>query len=176
MERIKLIAPNIEYADEIMAFRDELLALNESFAGCNGLRKSQTCEEWLEYLGKMSSEETCLSGLVPSDTLIYVRENDNRLLGMIDVRRRINNPTLSTWGGHIGYTIRPSERQKGYAKRMLGEALMFCKNNNYTNILITCNGDNFASERTIIANGGVLENEISIDGRKVKRYWITLGE
>ena len=174
MEQIRLIVPNIEYADEIMSFRDELLSLNESFAGCNGLRKSQTCKEWLEYLAKMSSEETCPTELVPSDTLIYVRNEDKRVVGIIDIRRHINSPALSTWGGHIGYTIRPSERQKGYAKRMLHEALRFCKDNNKTNILITCNGDNFASERTIIANGGVFEKEISIDRKTIKRYWITL--
>ena len=171
---IRLIVPKIEYADEIMAFRNELLFLDENFAGCNGLRKSQTCEEWLEYLRKMSSEKTCPSGLVPSDTLIYVREDDNCVVGMIDIRRHINSPVLSTYGGHIGYTIRPSERRKGYAKRMLRDALLFCRENGHTNILITCNSNNYASERTILANGGVLENEIIIDGNCIKRYWVSL--
>ena len=107
MEKMKLITPKIEYSDEIISFRNELLALNESFAGCSGLKKSNTCEEWLEYLQKMSFEETCPPNLVPSDTLIYVREDDKRVVGMIDIRRHINNPVLSTWGGHIGYTVRP---------------------------------------------------------------------
>lgn len=169
-----LIRPTMEYANQIMAFRDELLVLDESFAGCNGLRKSQTCEEWLEYLQKMSSEETCPSGLVPSDTLIYVRENDECVVGIIDIRRHINSPVLSSWGGHIGYTVRPSERRNGYAKRMLSEALKFCRENGYTNILITCNSNNLASERTILANGGVLENEIIVNDSRIKRYWISL--
>ena len=174
MKLIKLIEPNIEYADEIMAFRGELLGLNESFAGCNGLQNSQTCEEWLEYFRKMSSEKTCPSGLVPSDTFIYVREDDKCVVGMIDIRRHINNSVLSTWGGHIGYTVRPSERQKGYGKKMLREALRFCKEKGHTNVLITCNSNNYASERTILANSGKLENEICADGRIIKRYWITL--
>ena len=174
MEQIRLTVPDIEYADEIMTFRDELLASDESFAGCNGLRKSQTCEEWLEYLRKMSSEETCPSGLVPSDTFIYVRENDKRVVGIIDIRRHINSSVLCTWGGYIGYTVRPSERRNGYAKRMLNDALQFCKENGHSNILITCNSNNYASERTILANGGVLENEINIDGRRIKRYWVSL--
>ncbi len=174
MKLIRLIVPNIEYADEIMAFRGELLVLDENFAGCSGLQKNQTCEEWLEYLQKMSSEDTCPSGLVPSDTFIYVREDDKRVVGMIDIRRHINNSVLNTWGGHIGYTVRPSERQNGYAKKMLRDALRFCKEKGHTNILITCNSNNYASERTILANGGKLENEICVNGRKIKRYWITL--
>ena len=169
-----LIKPTIEYSDDIMLFRSELLALNESFAGCNGLKKSDTCREWLEYLQKMASEESCPPGLVPSETLIYVREYDKRVVGMIDIRRHINTPVLSTWGGHIGYTVRPSERQKGYAKSMLHDALRICENSGYKSVLITCNNENIASEKTIRANGGVFDSEIYIDGRYIKRYWITL--
>ncbi len=157
-----------------MMFRDELLALDESFAGCNGLRKSQTCEEWLEYLQKMSSDATCPSGLAPSDTLIFVRTDDKSVVGIIDIRRHINNSVLSLWGGHIGYTIRPSERRNGYAKRMLCDALRFCHENGYKKILITCNSENFASEKTILANGGVYESEVEVDGRKIKRFWVGL--
>ncbi len=174
MSELKLVRPTSEYADEIMAFRNELLLLDESFAGCNGLRKCKTCEEWLEYLQQMSSEETCPSGLVPSDTLIYVREEDKSVIGMIDIRRHIDSPVLSMWGGHIGYTVRPSVRKKGYAKRMLRDALMFCKLGGNKNILITCNSNNYASQKTILANGGVFENEICVDGETVKRYWVTL--
>lgn len=174
MGDITLIKPSMDYADQIIEFRDELLALDESFAGCNGLRECQTAEEWLEYLNKISSEETCPTGLVPSDTLLYVNKNDNRAVGIIDIRRHINNPVLSSWGGHIGYTVRPSERRNGYAKRMLCDALEFCRKNGYEKILITCNSDNLASERTILANGGVLENEISVNDSRIKRYWISL--
>ena len=35
-----------------------------------------------------------------------------------------------------------------------------------------CNRDNAASARTIVKNGGVLENEILEDGVPVQRYWI----
>ena len=174
MSNIVLVKPSMEYAEQIIALRNELLALNESFAGCNGLKKSQTCEEWLEYLEIVSSEETCPKGLAPSDTFLYVRKADGRVVGIIDIRRHINNPVLSSWGGHIGYTIRPCERQKGYAKRMLSEALKICRKNGHRKILITCNSNNYASERTILANGGKLENEICVNGRKIKRYWITL--
>lgn len=38
---------------------------------------------------------------------------------MIDLHHHINHPILGTWGGHCGYSVRPSERGKGYAKEML---------------------------------------------------------
>lgn len=174
MSKLALIRPSMEYANQIMAFRNELMAMNESFAGCNGLRKSQTCEEWLEYLQKMASEETCPSDLTSSDTFVYVREDDKCVVGVIDIRRHINSSVLSSWGGHIGYTVRPSERRKGYAKRMLSEALRICRENGHKRILVTCNSNNYASERTILANGGVFENEINVEGRSIKRYWISL--
>ncbi len=174
MSDIILIKPSIDYAEQIMELRDELLALNESFAGCNGLRKCQTSEAWLEYLDKLSSEETCPTGLVPSDTFIYIRKTDRRVVGIIDIRHHINSPVLSTWGGHIGYTVRPSERRNGYAKRMLCDALQFCRKNGYKKILITCNSDNYASEKTIVSNGGVYESKVELNDRVVKRFWVTL--
>ena len=41
-------------------------------------------------------------------------------------------------------------------------------------MLVTCDEGNVASERTIIAGGGVYENTIDVDGDKMKRYWIAV--
>ena len=40
-------------------------------------------------------------------------------------------------------------------------------------LLVTCNINNQASEKTILANGGVFEKTIDVDGSQIKRYWIT---
>lgn len=79
-----------------------------------------------------------------------------------------------TWGGHMGYSIRPCERNKGYAKEMLRLNLQNCRDRNMDRVMITCSRDNIASEKTIIANGGIFEKEIYVDGEYIKRYWITL--
>jgi predicted acetyltransferase len=79
---------------------------------------------------------------------------------------------LETWGGHCGFSVRPSERGKGYAKEMLRLNIENSKILGIEKLLITCDVENIASEKTILANGGVYEKTIEVDGCKIKRYWI----
>ena len=57
---------------------------------------------------------------------------------------------------------------------MLRQNLANCHRLGIEKVLITCDDDNYASEKTILANGGVLEGEIEVDGEMIKRFWITL--
>lgn len=75
---------------------------------------------------------------------------------------------------HIGYSVRKDERRKGYATQMLSLALEECRKMHIMRVLITCNKLNIASARTIMNNGGVLEDEIRTAERITQRYWITL--
>ena len=176
MESIQLIRPTIEYGAEIMLFRAELLAAADSdaFAGCGSLRQCETAGAWLSALAALRHSETGPAGMTPADTYLAVRFSDGRIVGIIDLRHHIRSPVLSLWGGHMGYTVRPSERGKGYAKQMLRLNLENCRKRNMDRVMITCSRENTASERTILANGGVLEKEIEVDGQIIKRYWITL--
>ena len=176
MEEIILKRPSIEYGEDIMRLRQEIIDANDhdSFAGCGSLSKCETIEEWLSILAERENADTCPEGSVPSNTYIAVRISDNRIVGIIDLRHHINHPILSLWGGHIGYSIRPSERNKGYAKEMLRQNIHNCKDRGIDKVMITCCRDNLASERTILSNGGVFEKEVCVDGDYIKRYWITL--
>mgnify|MGYP003483091531 CR=1 FL=1 len=92
----------------------------------------------------------------------------------IDLRHHINHPILGTWGGHCGYSVRPCERRKGYAKEMLRLNILNAKALGIPKLLVTCHDNNIASEKTILANGGLFEKTIDVDGRNIKRYWITV--
>ena len=180
MDQITLIEPQKKYADDIWEFRQEILecdAENEDqFAGCISLDVSKSAEEWIKICELRKSEETCgeVGTTVPSHMYLAVRKKDDRVVGVIDLRHHINHPILGTWGGHCGYSVRPSERGKGYAKEMLRLNIQNAKSMGIEKLLITCGIKNEASEKTILASGGVYEKTIDIDGCKMKRYWITV--
>ncbi len=180
MKRIELVEPQNKYADDIWEFRREILEYDadneDKFAGCMSLDVSKSADEWVELCKLRTSEETCRqTGVdVPSNIYLAIRKSDNKLVGVIDLRHHINHPILGTWGGHCGYSVRPSERGNGYAKDMLCLNIKNAKSLGIDKLLITCNIINKASEKTILANGGVYEKTIDVDGCKMKRYWITV--
>lgn len=176
MDKIRLLTPTKEYSEDIMKFRSEIIKAGDKdlFAGCGNLGECSTAEVWIDNISILKNPDTCPDGFVTSDTYIAVRKSDNRIVGVIDLRHHINHPILGLWGGHIGYSVRPSERNKGYAKEILRLNLQNCKRRNIVKVMITCKRGNTASEKTIIANGGVFEKEIFVDGEYIKRYWITL--
>ena len=91
----------------------------------------------------------------------------------MNIRHSLNEYLLK-YGGHIGDGIRPSERRKGYATKMIALALEECKKLGIDRVLITCNKANIGSAKSIINNGGTLENEVIKDNDIMQRYWITL--
>ena len=83
---------------------------------------------------------------------------------------------LLRFGGHVGYAVRPSERNRGLATQILRQGLALAKAAGFERILCVCNADNYASEKVILKNGGALENELYDPDEKVmvKRFWIQL--
>ena len=115
------------------------------------------------------------NGVVQATQFIYIRENDDKIVGMIQIRHYFND-FLKKYGGHIGYSVRPTERRKGYAKEMLGDALTFCKELGMSKVLVTCLRDNTGSRKTILANGGIYESTVQLpdSNEYLERYWISL--
>ena len=173
MEKIILIKPGLSYADEIIKYKEEALFEKAIINSSISLEKFSSVEGWLEELEMKSSENTIPEGLVPSTTYLAVREKDNYIVGMIDIRHYLNE-FLKQFGGNIGYDVRKSERNKGYAKQMLKLALEKCKDLKMKKVLITCDEDNIASEKVILSAGAKFEDIRSLDGKNKKRFWIDL--
>lgn len=173
MDKIKLISPNLNLKDQIEEYKREFIVNSDSMDGCAGLGDVENFEEWIQILKDNSDVKTVRDGFVTSSTYLAVRELDNKIVGMIDIRHFLND-YLKIFGGHIGYSVRKSERKKGYAKMMLSLALEECRKINISRVLITCSKDNIPSMKTILSQNGELENEILKGDKITCRYWIDL--
>ena len=112
-------------------------------------------------------------GLVEDSTFFALDVERNKMVGAINIRHKLNDYLLN-YGGHIGDGVRPSERKKGYATKIIGLALKECQKLNIDKVLLVCDKDNIGSAKSIKNNGAILENEIVKDGKTVQRYWIEI--
>jgi len=125
------------------------------------------------YLENLEVKEAS-EGKVPDSVFFLLDTERDKLLGAVNIRHYLNEKLLKE-GGHIGDGIRPSERRKGYATEMIRLALNECRKLGIEKVLMTCDKDNIASAKSIINNGGILENEfVNSDGVIEQRYWITI--
>lgn len=174
-EELELIFPTKEYKNQIEEYLQEHFDNGEyELNGTGGLDRIKNFDEWLEKIqtdvNKEFNENT-----VPATLFMGVRKSDNKVVGLLQIRHKLNKKLLKNCG-HIGYGVRPSERRKGYVSEMLRLSLIECKKLGINRVLVCCYEDNVGSRKAIINNGGVLENEFETeDGKHIdQRYWISL--
>lgn len=152
----------------------ELIPGIDRFEGIRDLENVDSCsfEEWVDNLEKSKDEKNLPENYSPH-TLYLAINDDEELVGAIGLRWK-EVPALMTFGGLIGYSIRPTKRGKGYASQMLKLALEKFKDTDIKNVLISCKDFNIASKRVIEKNGGIFESvyENNEDGYNYLRYWI----
>lgn len=148
MEKFKLIRPNLEYKNQAIEYINELYEYNSPINGVGGLsRYLDNYEGWLE---KLEQDRTSIitEDRVPAETLFLIRENDNKLIGSINMRLALNKNVEKHYG-HIGYCIRPTERLKGYNKINLYLALLFFQKYGLKRVMLACDKENLGSAKTI---------------------------
>jgi len=167
---IKLVKLSEQYKDQLFEMMDEWTAVNEKIVPY-AIRKNDY-HNFEYYLENLEIKEE-IDGKVPDTTLFCLDVDRNIFVGAVNIRHYLNEAMLLN-GGHIGDGIRPSERRKGYATKMIGLALEECKKLGIDKVLMVCDKNNIGSAKSIMNNGGVLENEVVVDGITEQRYWITL--
>ena len=162
MERLYFETPCPGRKEDAIDYIREFHEYQSDINGSGGLdRFTDDYEGWLEKLeldrARIPNEEK-----VPARTFFLVRETDRRIVGMINIRLCLNE-RLSRFGGHMGYSIRPTERGKGYNKVNLYLGLKFCHTHGIDKVFLDADLNNPASWRTMEALGGVRIREYDDD-------------
>lgn len=174
MNTIKLVAPTLDMESAASDYIREHAEHNEPDLHGAALLEKLSYADWIKQLENNSKEETVTPGWVQSSTFFGIRESDGKIIGVIDIRHKLND-FLREYGGHIGFGVRPTERRKGYASEMLQLALQYSKTIGLEKVMLACYKENEASRNTILKHGGKLEREFThTDGKEVQVYWITL--
>ena len=164
MDKFYLKTPQAELKSDIIDCLDEFRKYNSDLNGFGMLARVSTelsFEEALEQCLSMSnSDYSWAHGRCPNKVFLLIRESDNRIVGNIQVRWDITNEMLQ-FVGHIGYSIRPTERRKGYNKINLYLGLIEAKKLGLKSCVIGCDASNIGSDKTTQALGGrLLRSEI----------------
>jgi len=178
MQPLTLVQPSEEHETIVMDYRRELLDAGENMIhGAPFLEEFEDYSQWLRLARCDFSVSPKTKGWVDATTLLALSEDDSKMVGIINIRHRLTE-YLQKFGGHVGFSVRPGEREKGYATDILHQALDYCKQDlGLTEVMLGCHTENEASRRTIVKCGGVLECErLYEDGKPMQVYWIKLGK
>lgn len=157
---MRFVFPTLAYKEKAIDFINEFYLYNSEINGSGSLHRflsESSYEEWVKKVISDIDIANVPEDKVPELTYFYVNDN-GKIVGMINIRLQLND-FLRTEGGHIGYSVRPTERGKHYATDMLHDALKFCRRIGLNEIIITCDKSNTASAKVITNNGGTIDAE-----------------
>ena len=168
--KLRLVRVSNQYCDQIKDMLDEWNATGEKIVPY-AIRRIDY-RDFARYCDNLEITDAS-GGFVPDSTFFCLDEERDMIVGAVNIRHYLNESLLLN-GGHIGDGVRPSERRKGIATKMIALALDECKKLGIEKVLMVCDKENVGSAKSIQKNGGILENEIEVDGVIEQRYWIEL--
>lgn len=170
---IQLVKPSVVYKDSFLDAWDEMKTESDKSSWIYGRFDSfDPKNDFSSYVNELNRR--CLeppANHVTGDVYWAVLENE--VVGRIALRHDLNED-LKNVGGHVGYIVRPSYRGRGIASEMLRQILMTETARNISKLLLTCDPDNLASQRTIEKNGGIFTSSYESGQIKKTHYWINM--
>lgn len=170
----KLVKPNLDHKKKYLDYLEDWG--DQSMTPLTSDIKDMSYEDLLSYFYQAEHDINLPRGYVPDSNYFFVDDN-NEIFGFVNIRHYLNDILLKI-RGHIAYGIRPSKRGMGLSKTMLKLALEKAKEKGINRVLMVCDKSNVASAKAIIANNGILENEVYdvTDHEIIQRYWIDLSD
>lgn len=167
---LNFVLPSDNDRDNVLDFYREIEANGDE---CIGMGNYRDYDAWLTGMQNRHTGKNLPEGYVREN--FYLCYEGECLVGVFSLKFTLTDFLLN-YGGHIGYAVRPTARNRGIATQMLRQGLSLAKQFGFSEILCVCNEDNYASEKVILNNGGILENTLFDADEKVtvKRYWIRL--
>ena len=169
---LKLVRPTLEMKQAALDFKQEFFDNGERVInGSEMLDNMDNYEEWLSSVTDNRFGETVNPNWVVTDTFFAVDGNE-KIVGIIDLRHTLND-FLKDFG-NSGYSVRPSERKKGYATKMLAMIKQVAKEVGLNKLQLSVERDNSPSVKTIVNNGGVYERSFEFFGEMADVYMVEL--
>lgn len=169
---IKLIRPSKELKEKALAFKKEFFDNNESVInGSELLDKTEDYDQWLAAVTANTNPQTVNPVWVLTDTFFAVDDYE-KIVGIIDLRHELNDFLKDC--GHCGYSVRPSERRKGYATEMLRQLKNVAKDSGMKDLQLAVERSNESSVKTILKNDGVYERTFEFENQPADVYKIKL--
>ena len=170
---IYLVRPNIQLKEQALDYREEHFKNGEKVInGSELLDQIENYEEWLSSVTLNTAPKTVNENWVVTDTFFALRKSDNMIIGVIDLRHTLNDYLKDF--GNCGYSVRPSERKKGYATEMLHQLIKVAKKIGMKELQISVEKTNIGSIKVIEKNGGVYERSFTYENELADIYKISI--
>lgn len=158
--------PELKDKNEIIAYIEDHYSHNEKSLSASNMLTSSKFEDWIQKIHDNVTKPDDIWG--KSYTLLAFNDN-KKLIGLLSIRFDLSDELVQKYG-HIGYGVRPSERKKGYATKMLQYALKECKKLGMNKVILGCYKENIGSAKTILKNGGKIIREVN-EVKEISEYW-----